>query len=208
MKLLKWFKDRNKVTVLFPGGFKPLHSGHVSLIQSYALHPKVKKVIVFIGWGIRDGIDHNLSLKIAKDLLLTPLLHSDKICIEISPFNSPILAGYNYVSQAKSGIYALAGSKKEDDYKRVEKFVNDFSSGKYFQHRNVKIIELLVDTQPMLYKGRTDKFEGTPISASVLRKDILNNDWKNFKTNYTYHAHYIWSLLKPVIDEWKSNQIK
>ena len=57
----------------------------------------------------------------------------------------------------------------------------------------------------MYYKGRTDDKEGAPISASILRRDILNNDYKNFQTNYPGYPEKIvknlWKLLKPVVVE-------
>ena len=39
----------NKITVLFPGGFKPLTGAHLALAQRYAQHPEVARVILLIG---------------------------------------------------------------------------------------------------------------------------------------------------------------
>ena len=36
----------NNVTVLFPGGFKPITGAHMALAQRYAQNPSVDKVIM------------------------------------------------------------------------------------------------------------------------------------------------------------------
>ncbi len=38
----------NKITTLFPGGFKPLTGAHLALAQRYATHPDVDRVILLI----------------------------------------------------------------------------------------------------------------------------------------------------------------
>ena len=39
----------DKITVLFPGGFKPLTGAHMALAQRYAELPEVERVILLIG---------------------------------------------------------------------------------------------------------------------------------------------------------------
>lgn len=193
------------IIVLFPGSFKPLTHAHVDLIKSYVNHPNVKEVKVLIGPGVRNNITQNDALQIAHILLAD----IDNVSIEAVNYPNPIMAAYEYImNEAKFGTYALAASKKEDDYKRVEKFVREFSiSGRYYdkKSKNVKVIELFVDTEPRLYKDRTDDLNGTPISASVLRRDILNNDFYNFETNYPelgeYETRELWKILKPIVKE-------
>ena len=36
--------NNKNITILFPGGFKPVHGGHINLIQKYSEHPDVKEV--------------------------------------------------------------------------------------------------------------------------------------------------------------------
>ena len=38
----------NKITVLFPGGFKPLTGAHLDLANRYATDPQVERVIMLI----------------------------------------------------------------------------------------------------------------------------------------------------------------
>jgi len=196
----------DNITILFPGGFKPITGAHIDLIKRYLAHPNVKEVKVLIGPGIRNGIGQELALKIAKELL-QPF---DRVSIEAVNYPSPILASYKYMETAEPGTYALAASKKSngEDYKRVLKFVKDFQpDGKYVKTlpNDVKAIELSVDAEPLIYKGRTDEFDRMPISASILRRDVLNNDYENFKTNYPGYSEKdikkIWNLLKLNVTE-------
>jgi predicted nucleic acid-binding Zn-ribbon protein len=182
-----WLNENvsGNVTVLLPGGFKPMHVGHVNLIKRYATHPDVKEVKVLIGPGIRDGITQKESLMIAEELLSS----FDNVNVESVKYPTPILTAYKYMETAEPGVYAMAGSKKDggSDYKRVLQFVKDFQpDGKYFGSlpEGVSVIELPVDAEPIYYKGRTDENEGQPISASVLRQDVKNDDYNNFRTNY------------------------
>ena len=197
----------NVVTILYPGSFKPTHYGHISLVRRYATHPAVKEVKVLIGPGVRNGIDQKVSLKIAKELLSS----FDNVSVEAVKYPSPILTAYKYMETAEPGVYAMAGVRKgkdDEDYKRVLKFVKDFQSDdKYAKSlpEGVSVIELPVNTKPIYYKDRTDDKNGQAISASTLRRDILNNDYENFKTNYPGYSEYItrklWKLLKPVVIE-------
>jgi hypothetical protein len=194
-----WINENKKdnIIILLPGSFKPMTAAHVQLIKRYLYHPDVKEVKVLIGAGTRNGITQKESKQIAT-LLLKNL---DKLSIETSLYPSPILTAYKYIETAKPGIYAMAGSKKGEDYNRIEKFVKEHQpGGKYFHTKppNVNVIELFIDVNPLLYKGRTDEYEGEPISASILRQDILNDDYNNFRTNY---PEYDEKIIRKIWDE-------
>ena len=79
----------NKITVLFPGGFKPLTGAHLDLATRYAEDPDVERVILLIGPKERDGITREKTMEMF-DLL------NDNPSIQIQPtaFNSPIMAAY------------------------------------------------------------------------------------------------------------------
>ena len=199
-----WYEHvDDRITILFPGSFKPMHIGHINLIARYAKHNEVKEVKVLIGPGVRDGIDQTLSVDIAKKLLS----HLQNVSVEAVTYPSPVLTAYKYIETAEAGRYAMAGVDKDDDYKRVTKFVKDHKpTGKYHftKPENVEVVELVMNNEPFYYEGRTDENEGKPISSSILRRDIANNDYKNFKTNYpgvvdrvTLNIFYI---LKPYIN--------
>ena len=54
----------DKVTVLFPGGFKPITGAHMALAQRYAQNPNVNKVLMFIGPKARHGVTRDQSKQI------------------------------------------------------------------------------------------------------------------------------------------------
>jgi len=193
---------KNTVFVLYPGSVKPLHYGHIQLVRRYAEHPDVKEVKVLIGPGIRNGINQQTSLDIAQELLA----EFDNVTIEAIQYPSPILACYKYIETAEPGIYAMAGVRKGDNYKRVLDFVKEHNTGGKYENKkpkDVDVIELLINTEPIVYHNRTDDKEEQPISASILRKDVLNNDFENFKTNYPFIKQNkiikIWNILQPLI---------
>ena len=207
---LKYWINENiseKVTVLYPGSFKPMHKGHVELIERYVDNPEVKEIIVFIGPGVRNGITQEEAYEIA-NMLIGGLY---KVSIEAVKYPSPVLTAYKYMKNALPGIYTMAAAKKgedDEDYKRVIKFEKDFQpDGKYYSTlpKGVTVINLPENVEPIYYKGRTDEYDGEPISASILRQDILNDDYNNFKTNYPELdeeiIQKIWDMTQMVITE-------
>ena len=168
------------ITVLLPGGFKPPHGGHLELAKRYATQPNVSKVEILIGPKEREGITRDQSIQVWKALL------SGTVNIEVKSVkeDNPLLAAYKYIETANPGMYALAASSKGEDYVRVKKFVQGHAKGAKYNRAYVDVVELPLDTQPLIYKGRTDQLNGKGISASTLRKDLVNKDYINFKTNY------------------------
>ena len=168
------------ITVLLPGGFKPPHGGHLELAKRYATQPNVSKVEILIGPKEREGITRDQSIQVWKALL------SGTVNIEVKSVkeDNPLLAAYKYIETANPGTYALAASSKGEDYVRVKKFVQGHAKGAKYNRAYVDVVELPLDTQPLIYKGRTDQLNGKGISASTLRKDLVNKDYINFKTNY------------------------
>jgi len=168
------------ITVLLPGGFKPPHGGHLELAKRYATQPNVSKVEILIGPKEREGIIRDQSIQVWKALL------SGTVNIEVKSVkeDNPLLAAYKYIETANPGTYALAASSKGEDYVRVKKFVQGHAKGAKYNRAYVDVVELPLDTQPLIYKGRTDGLNGKGISASTLRKDLVNKDFINFKTNY------------------------
>lgn len=175
----------NKVTVLFPGGFKPMHAGHLNIIRDYLAHPDVDKIRLFVGQKTRDGLTTTDGIRIAKILLNN--LH-DRVSIEECKWPTPVLTAYKVVENAESGRYTLASSFKGTDGERTLEFIQKHQPGEKYHDRlnpGVSVVTLPVDAQiPLLYKGRDDEHDGEYISSTVLRQDILNGDYVRFKTNY------------------------
>ena len=79
----------NKITVLFPGGFKPLTGAHLELANRYAQAADVEKVILLIGEKPREEITREKTIEIFNLLNSNP-----QIVIQPTQFNSPIMAAY------------------------------------------------------------------------------------------------------------------
>jgi len=178
-----------KTTVLLPGGFKPPHGGHLQLANAYAKNPEVDKVLVLIGPKDRDGVTIEKSTAIWK-----MLPKNSKVEIVAVDSDNPMSAAFDYVlnmdNNAKGQI-AMAASSKEDDAKRSDSFVSAINGYKTkptkdgrTAPKDITPVKLPVDVSPLLYKGRNDKYDGTGISASVLRQDLKNQAKDEFLTNY------------------------
>jgi len=175
--------------VLFPGGFKPPHGGHLELATRYAEQPGVSQVIILIGPEPRDGVTREQSIAIWRELTKA----NNKILIQKTEVTSPLAAAYKYIETAKPGSYALAASSKGDDYKRVQQFVAGHQPGGKYAREGVNVVELPLDVKPLPYQSRTPRAEkyapgksenGKGVSASVLRADLKNGDKEAFATNY------------------------
>ena len=177
----------NKITVLFPGGFKPLTGAHLSLAQRYADSPQVGRVIMLVGPTPRDGITREQTIEIF-DLIQGNGDISDKIIIQPTQHNSPILAAYEYLFELPAdaaGQYAMAASAKGDDYVRAKTFVPNVDKYATIGDKKGRKIpagidatELSIDVDPETYAN------GTPISATVVRQAIVNRDYETFRASY------------------------
>jgi hypothetical protein len=191
----------NKITVLFPGGFKPLTGAHLALAQRYAQHPEVERVILLIGPKDRDGITRDKTIELFNILNSNP-----NVEIQPTEFNSPIMAAYEYLfalPQNATGRYAMAASTKGDDYVRAKDFVPNVD--KYItigdkkgrqMPAGIDATELSVDVDPLSYKN------GEPISATVVRNALVNNDYDAFRASYPNNndaeVKNAWQILKGV----------
>jgi hypothetical protein len=170
----------NNITVLFPGGFKPMHGAHLDLIMKYHKNTKVSNIIIFISKKERHTISQDISIKVANFLLKK---FNKVSIIEVSEIN-PVTPVYKFIETAPYGTYTPCSSEKGSDYQRVKEFVfNHSSSGKYYR-KGINVIEFPVDNKPLCYTNRQDNCNNTPISSRILRFDLFNNNFELFKTNY------------------------
>jgi len=191
----------NKITVLFPGGFKPLTGAHLALAQRYAEHPEVNQVILLIGPKERDGITRDKTIEMFELLNSNP-----KIKIQPTEFNSPIMAAYEYLfalPEDSTGRFAMAASSKGDDYVRTKDFVPNVDKYITIGDKNgrkmpadIDATELSINVDPLSYSN------GTPISATVVRQALMDNDYETFRASYPqYEDAYVknaWQILKGV----------
>ena len=192
----------NNVTVLFPGGFKPITGAHMALAQRYAQNPSVNKVIMLIGPKERDDITRDKSIK-----MFNLLNRNNNIEIQPTNFNSPIMAAYEYLfalPEDTQSQFALAASEKDEDYVRVKTFLPNVDKYKTIGDRNgrkipigVDAVELTVSVDPLKYKDGKDK--GKSISASAVRAALNADEYSKFKASYPGYDESIiknlWQML-------------
>lgn len=181
------------VTILYPGGFKPLTGAHIDFIKRYLEKPEVKKVVLFISPGKRDDISADTAYYIAQNVLSG--MNVDVVLDKDS--YSPILSCYRWIEKPERtpGKYALAASTKGNDYKRVKEFVNNYSPEKFGKNlpKGVQIVELLINADPLTYS------DGEPISATRVREDLASGNYEKFKESYPIlpdkSIKFIWNTL-------------
>lgn len=189
----------NKITVLFPGGFKPLTGAHLALARRYAESPNVERVIMLIGPKDRDGITREKTMQ-----MFELMNNSTKIQMQPTAYNSPITAAYEYLfalPQDATGNYAMAASTKGDDYVRAKAFIPNVD--KYIaigdktgrtMPSGIDATELNVDVDPITYNDGI-----TPISATTVRTALQNNDYATFAASYPGYKEAviknIWQIL-------------
>ena len=191
----------NKTTILFPGGFKPITGAHLALAQRYAEDPQVDQVILLIGPTEREGISR------IKTIELFNLLNSDpNIEIQSTEFNSPITAAYEYLfalPKDATGKYAMAASTKGNDYVRAKDFVPNVDKYATIGDKNgrtipsgINAIELSINVDPLTYTN------GEPISATIVRQSIQDNDYDTFRLSYPQFKDALvknaWQIIKGV----------
>ncbi|NMC61002.1 MAG: hypothetical protein GYA51_16715 [Candidatus Methanofastidiosa archaeon] len=182
-----------EVTILYPGGFKPLTGAHIDFIKRYLEKPEVKKVVLFISPGKRDDISADTAYYIAQNVLSG--MNVDVVLDKDS--YSPILSCYRWIEKPERtpGKYALAASTKGNDYKRVKEFVNNYSPEKFGKNlpKGVQIVELLINADPLTYP------DGEPISATRVREDLASGNYEKFKESYPIlpdkSIKFIWNAL-------------
>lgn len=173
----------DNVVALFPGGFKPPHGGHLAIADW--LSDKYSKVIIIIGKKSRDNIS-NIKSKHIWDML--PL--KNNIEVVVSEDTTPIVTAYKYLFETDQPItFGLVSSDKETD-NRSQQFVDAIEKYKKTPTRDGNYINKNVNgvvitySDPLVYTDRTDDNNGKYISATVLRNDLKNKDFRNFVTNY------------------------
>jgi hypothetical protein len=206
----------DKITVLFPGGFKPLTGAHLELANRYAQSADVEKVILLIGEKPREEITREKTIEIFNLLNSNP-----QIEIQPTQFNSPIMAAYEYLfalPQDSTGRYAMAASTKGDDYVRAKDFVPNVDKYATIGDKKGRKIpmgidatELSIDVDPETYA------DGTPISATTVRKAIVDRDYETFRASYPQFKDAVvknaWQIVTGVSEalftkDWWTKQLQ
>lgn len=169
--------------VLYPGAFKPVHCGHIGLMQKYLeSNDYAVKLTVIISKGPREGITAESS-KWFLDQVFRGNLNVDVI---ISPDASPIKTVYDMIGTKAlgDGIYAMGASAKGTDIKRAEDITKQFAEGGKYYTPGVEVIFFPINPDPITYIGRNDLYADTAVSSTIVRNDIRNNKYDMFRTAY------------------------
>ena len=185
--------ETKKLIILAPGAMKPFHDGHYSLMLSYIAASilsdmPVKEINAIISPKERSGISANTTVnflnKISDKFLAQ---HNVELVAEISEVPSPISATFYKIMHDEDPniVYTVLSSTKDGDDERLRSFKTGFSSeGRYSDFANKVVWLKDINQEPLVYRNRTDKFNNNPISATIARIDVSNDDFENFLTNY------------------------
>ena len=169
--------------VLYPGAFKPVHCGHIGLMQKYLESSDYNvKLTVIISKGPREGITAESSKWFLEQVFRGNL----NVNIMIAPDASPIKTVYDMIGTKAlgDGIYAMGASAKGTDIKRAEDITKQFAEGGKYYTPGIKVIYFPINPDPITYIGRNDLYADTAVSSTIVRNDIRNNKYDMFRTAY------------------------
>jgi len=179
-------EQEGQYIVLIPGGFKPPHKGHKSMIDQYAAHPKVEKVIVFIGSVTRTssngdviiGLDQSLKIFDLYGITNNPKIEirtaSKRLSSKGKEYENPFFDTIEFVNKANP-----------EDYKNKTLTIGypdkETSRGNIFL--NAVNTQISVSVPPIIPSA-------DHISATRLRDAIANKDEEVIKDSLPDPAMY------------------
>lgn len=187
---------KKRLFILFPGGFKPVHAGHIFLAENAykTMSEEYEPEIYFIvSSKEREALSMEPTIEFLERICRpeeAPYMHT------IVPADCPSPIRYAYIlAQTKAfgdGCYCLLSSTKGSDIKRARDFFNAFDTHGKYHTEGVEPVLMENVSIPLEFTSRTDEFQNTPISASVLRMDVNNNDYESFFDGYRLLVECRW----------------
>jgi len=198
-------KLKLNVHILYPGGFKPIHEGHMFLIENAIKSVKATfgpsnvdpKVHIILSNKSRDGVTAETTARYLDSIGIGKYGIDYIICD-----GSPVRKAYNIVATKEygNGYYYILSSKKDSDIDRCMDFVDAFKiGGKYYTEGAT--VMYCPPSAPMKYAWRNDDKNGEIISSRIVRQDAINSDYENFEKAYLHPyfsdktllgRYYIW----------------
>ena len=185
---------------MVPGGFKPVHAGHIELIESYLKGDPEHDTNVYVIISNKDR--EGLSAQTSYDFLNKIFGKFRNFHCIISPDKSPVYTVYNMTATKffGDGLYAMGSSTKEDDVARQFEYNKRFSKDGSYYTPGVKVLMLIPDGMPV-YQTRDDDFNHTPISSTIMRQDLIRDDYNAFLS--AYEVPYLTGYVdEPMIQEY------
>lgn len=180
-----------KNILLFPGGFKPFHDGHLSILKSHIFNMdnvRIDEARIYVSKKDRDTISAADTIWFLSEIYENIMsAYNINMSFMVPDFPSPIRQCYIDVGADSESIFALVASNKENDYQRALDFAKVYNEGGkyYIPEIGNRCFTLNVDIKPITFNTRTDYNNGEPISSTILRNDIQQNDFENFMSGYT-----------------------
>lgn len=180
--------------LLFPGGFKPFHDGHLGILCSHIFNLDkihIDEVKILISKKGRDFIPdatdtYNFLMVIKPNI---EKAWNIKVSVEICDVLSPIRKCYMLAGDPDNhDMYSLVSSDKDDDIIRKKDFGAAFAIGGKYYNPEVGEKTMYINTSvvPVQYRLRDDFLNYENISSTIVRSDIKSNDFYNFKCAYSY----------------------
>lgn len=147
--------------IFFPGGFKPVHAGHIYMILNALNTYKDADIYVIPSNKKRGNISADTTIDFMKKVFAAyPNVH---ILQCESP--SPLRDVYAYTGEKTfgDGFYAMLSSEKEDDIVRSIKYVEGFSEGGKYYTNGVIPFVCTIDAGALCFS------DGVAISSTILR---------------------------------------
>lgn len=191
---------KEKINIMIPGGFKPVHAGHIELIESYLKGDPEHDTNVYVIISNKDR--EGLSAQTSYDFLNKIFCKFRNFHCIISPDKSPVYTVYNMTATKffGDGLYAMGSSTKEDDVARQLEYNKRFSKGGSYYTPGVKVLMLIPEGMPV-YQTRDDDFNNTPISSTIMRHDLIRDDYNSFLS--AYEVPYLTGYVdEPMIQEY------
>lgn len=191
---------RERINIMVPGGFKPVHAGHIELIESYLKGDPEHDTNVYVIISNKDR--EGLSAQTSYDFLNKIFGKFRNFHCIISPDKSPVYTVYNMTATKffGDGLYAMGSSTKEDDVARQFEYNKRFSKDGLYYTPGVKVLMLIPDGMPV-YQTRDDDFNHTPISSTIMRQDLIRDDYNAFLS--AYEVPYLTGYVdEPMIQEY------
>ena len=185
---------------MVPGGFKPVHAGHIELIESYLKGDPEHDTNVYVIISNKDR--EGLSAQTSYDFLNKIFGKFHNFHCMISPDKSPVYTVYNMTATKffGDGLYAMGSSTKEDDVARQLEYNKRFSKGGSYYTPGVKVLMLIPGGMPF-YQTRDDDFNNTPISSTIMRMDLIRDDYNSFLSAYEVPNLTVY-VDEPMIQEY------
>lgn len=197
--------------LFFPGSFSPFTDGHYGIIERYIRAAKsarkpLDRIFIVMSSKDREGIR-------TEDVLgfVRKVYEGNDAVVPMTVSGSPITAVYRMLNilAGKDAEFEVALVRSEKDGDDISSEFRKHIEDDKKRFTNITPLELEVSDEPLLYKTRNDDMDNKPVSASTVRDDLRNNDFRKFVSSYrrilkSESNNITIQDLKEYFKKWKS----